>query len=266
VSFISGKSISELRRIVPGFAAKKLDELFEEFESIESDDRLTEEGRHFRAQQLVNLIGVWVQYSQAVEPMREELRGAGFIVAEISELIAPGVGSAAAEPILTKWLPKVDFLPLKKDIASALGCPWAHPFAMPALLTELKETRPELDLGVDSLRGRIADAIEKSLRPGEVDVRFLAGLIEFVTDPRQGLARGFIVMALGKLEAYRAEVLPVLVGLLEDDEMVVAAVIALGRLRAVEALDFVELKLRSHQVDPWMLSKVKVAKRRMSGE
>lgn len=196
------------------------------------------------------------RYAEAAEGLLADLRQAGFPVATMAELRKRGVGNRRAVPILAKWLPRVDYVPLKKDVIASLGSPWARPEAARPLIDEFRR----LERGDDEssrLRWSIGDALERV-----ADESVLDDLISIATDGGQGRARQLIVTALGNMVKARQRVVPLLLQLLEDEGVAPYAVMGLGKLRASEAREAVE-RFREHP-QAWVRKEAKKALSRLA--
>ncbi len=174
-------------------------------------------------------------YQRAAEPVLAELAGAGFPVDTIGELRQRGVDYRRAVPILLHWLPTMSDRSVKLDIIHALGSKWARPAAARPLAEEFLRTVPDHDPPGDSVRWAIGDALEVV-----ADESVLDELLGLATDRQHGSERGFVVVALGNMARMRERVVPVLLDLLDDDDVAGYAVMALGKLQVQEARPAVE--------------------------
>lgn len=170
------------------------------------------------------------RYGQAAAGLLADLEEAGFSVSTLAELRERGVGDRRAVPVLVKWLPEVEYPPLKRDLIATLGSRWARPGAARPLIEEFRRINPAEDTGATSARWSIGDVLERV-----ADESVLDDLIEIATDVGHGRNRAFVVVALGNMGKARDEVLPVLLELLGDDEVAAYAVMGLGKLKASEA-------------------------------
>jgi hypothetical protein len=166
-------------------------------------------------------------YGNAFAGLRADLAAAGFPVDSVAGLLAefertrrPYTGAVT---VLVSWLERVDYEPLLDDIVRALSVPWAGPVASSPLVRLFRT-------GSESIRWTVGNALEAVADPT------VAGqLIELVGDPRYGQAREPLVRALGR--ATNPDVVPALIRLLDDPELDVVAITALGDLRAASAVD-----------------------------
>jgi hypothetical protein len=184
-------------------------------EELRSNPAFLAREREREAQQQANREA----YASAARPVLEELRSLGFAVDSVRDLRVQGKPYPRAVPVLLAWLPRIADRYVKEDIIRTLSVPWAHPEAAPALLRELKESTDE------SLRWVIGNALEVVADESSFDD--LRGL---ANDRSLGRAREMLVLAMGKLHDRR--VVPTLIGLLADDELVGHALVALRRSKA----------------------------------
>jgi HEAT repeat protein len=154
-------------------------------------------------------------------PVVADLVAAGFYVDWIADLFNQRLDYRDAIPILMKWLPRVDNPAVKADIVTALAVKWTPPSVVPMLIHEYRQGVP----GWTVLR----DAIGHALTGLATDV-FFEELVELAHDLRYGKSRLFLVESLGNMKDPRA--VGVLMELLDDPEVSLAAIRALGRLGA----------------------------------
>lgn len=168
------------------------------------------------------------RYAEAAAGLLAELEAAGFPVETIAQLRL--LGSRSAVPVLVKWLPDIDYLPLKRDLIAALGSPWARPVSARPLVEEFRRVDPAEDSADTSVRWSIGDALERVADESVID-----DVIEIATDASHGHHRALVVTALGNMRKQRERALPVLLKLLDDEVVAPYAVMALGKLKAREA-------------------------------
>jgi len=159
-------------------------------------------------------------------------------------------------PVLAKWLPEVEYVPLKQDIIGLLGSPWARPDAARPLLDEFRriDSRDDKPGG---LRWSIGDALGRV-----ADESVLDDMVAIATDPRQGRDRQLFVAALGSMVKARDRVIPVLLQLLDEPEVAGYAVMGLGKLRVGEARPAIE-RFREHP-EAWVRKEAKKALSRLA--
>jgi len=183
-------------------------------------------------------------YSRAAEPVLKELGARGFRVNTIGELRQSNAEYRAAVPILLHWLSRISDPQVKEDIVRTLSVPWAKPAAAPALIEEFRKAES----------GEIRWAIANGLAVIADDAVF-EELAELVYDKGYGKAREMLALALGNMQDSRAVI--VLMDLLNDEQVMGHAVMALGKLKASAAR--VRLKeLTDHPTD-WVRKEARKA-------
>ncbi len=175
------------------------------------------------------------RYREAAAGLLGDLETAGFAVQTLAQLRQRGVGDGRAVPVLVNWLPRITYLPLKRDLIATLGSPWARPAAARPLIEEFNRVDPAEDTADTSVRWSIGDALERVADESVVD-----DLVKIATDTRHGRHRALVVTALGNMSRARDRVLPVLLASLDDDDVAAYAVMGLGKLKAAEARPAVE--------------------------
>jgi HEAT repeat protein len=211
-----------MKRIVkPKVKAMTAGELLEQ---RERDPKHRELMRELESQRMAAL----EEFNLAAAPLMAELARAGFEVNSLA-MLATSDAYKDAVPILAKWLVKASNPQLKEAIGRALSVPWARS-AAGVLVAEFRKA-PESANG--GLKWAIGSALEVL-----ASEELLEDLIELVQDKRHGTARQMPAIGLGKTKNPRA--IPVLISLLEDDEVAGHAVMGLGKLKAIEALPFLE--------------------------
>jgi hypothetical protein len=160
-------------------------------------------------------------YARAAEGLLAELDDAGFRVTALDELRVQGINRHNVR-ILTRWLPKTDYMPLHSDIVHCLH----RGKSRSALGTLVAEFEREKDRNRWELGGAIAAIANKN----DYDL-----LERLVIPKRYGMARQMLVM---KLWVYRDEprACPLLISLLDDDGVALHALRALGKLGNRDAL------------------------------
>ena len=167
------------------------------------------------------------RYREAAAPILSDLASVGFDVGSIAELARSKVNYRQAVPVLLRWLPNVDYRPLKYDILGALCVRFARPKAAPVLVDEFQRA-PDW---------RLKWAIGSALSHVASDDVFDA-IVQLVRDKRHGRGREMLAVALGNMKNPKA--VAVLVELLDDDEVAGHALMALGKLRAKTARGEIE--------------------------
>lgn len=179
------------------------------------------------------------EHARVTEPIIAELRTLGFDIATLDELRRSGKNYSRAVPVLLNWLPKVQGLDVKESIIRTLSVPWAKGTATRAVLDEFYKVPSE----AMNFRWAVGNAMEVIADNSVADE-----ILEIVGNPSNGMARQMFVLALGKIGS-RASI-PVLLKLLEQDEVAGHAVEALGKLQAVEATG--ELQRLAAHGKPWV--------------
>lgn len=186
-------------------------------------------------------------YAREAAPVLQALRKAGLQVTSIAELKTLGEAGRPAVPVLLQWLARVDHPPLKEEMVRALSVPWAAPEAAPFLIEAF--TRAEDDTG-SGLRWAIGNALAVV-----ADDTVFDDVARLACDKRYGKAREMLTVALGNMT--RPESVPVLLELLEDDQVVGHAVMALGKLEAATARERIAV-LKEHPRS-WVRQEVRKA-------
>jgi HEAT repeat protein len=127
--------------------------------------------------------------------------------------------------------------------------PWAKAEAEPILQQEFRRLPGEQD-PTGTLRWAIGNALETMADRSSFD-----SLADLARDRRFGTAREMIVLALAKTNDPRA--VGILVQLLDEPDVVVAALAALGKLKATNAQDAI-VKLTGH-ADPEVAKEARMA-------
>jgi HEAT repeat protein len=163
-------------------------------------------------------------YEEAVAPILRDLERVDIDVKTVGQLKHQALRQrvAAAAPILVHWLPQVRYVPLKLDIVSVLGLLPDSPLVANALVEEFAKPEEE------QVRWSIGSAIE-----GIANDSMFADVARLVRRTDFGRDRQMLALALGKMNRERA--LPVLLELLDDDDIVGHAASALRKLHPPEA-------------------------------
>jgi hypothetical protein len=191
------------------------------------------------------------QYDRAAALVLADLDDAGYPVTSVGELRQRGFRYPGAIPVLVKWLSKVVYRPLKEDIVRTLSVPWAKPVATPVLIDQFRTQPKAEDPAGTGLQWAIGNALEVL-----ADKHVLEDLIEISGDRRYGVARQMVVLGLARPKDPRA--IPILISLLDDEDVAGHAAMALGRLRAQEARGALE-ELFEHGSKPWFRREAKKA-------
>ncbi len=152
-------------------------------------------------------------------PVLKELSKVGIQVEWISDLYSQKLINKKCIPILLHWLPLVENKDVKEDIVRALSIPWAKPIAAPVLIKEFRKLR---NFEFQGLKWAIGNALAVV-----ADDTVFTDIVDLVSDRRYGRSREMLVVALGNMKDLRSQ--HILINLLEDDEVVGYAIMALGR-------------------------------------
>jgi hypothetical protein len=171
-------------------------------------------------------------YSEAAAGLAAELDDAGFTVDRLGELRRRDVGDRRALPALLNWFHRATFASLRGDIAYVLASRWAQPEGLRALLDEYHRIDGSADPSDRMLRAAICTSLERV-----ADNTVLDELIAIARDKTHGTNRGMAIVALGNMRSEaRQRALDTLLGLLEDDDVVLFALLGLVKMDAREAL------------------------------
>ena len=204
-------------------------------------------------------------------PVLEALADAGLRVSDLPALINVDIDYAAQIPVLIDWLGRVDYAPVKSTIARALTVREARPAAAPALLNELRRAPAEAPPPPDADRGEwmshrdvalLREALGNALA-FTADASYFDTIVELIENPGTGSARSALIEGyLGRFRSHREQAIPVLRGLLADDDLGRYALGPLARLRAVDARPEIE-RFLTHQQD-WVRRDAKRALARLT--
>src|SRR6476646_5162825 len=173
----------------------------------------------------------------------EDLARAGVPVNDLWDLVN-GDGSAAAVPVLVDWLTNLEdrVAPresgsVREGLVRALTIPASRPVAAPVLLDQFQTVTDDTGLGI---RWVVGNALEIA-----ADDSFFDDVQRLILDRRYGPARQMIVLGLWRSKDPRA--VPLLIELLDDDDVATHAAMALGKRRADEARPALERHLNTAQ-------------------
>ena len=188
------------------------------------------------------------RYQEAAGPLLAELADAGFQVRVVGDLRHWKGSYRRAVPILLKWLPLVEYEPLKDDIIHTLSTGYAKRLAAPALISEFKR----------SASWNTKWAIGQALMYVADDSVF-DDIAELVRDKQHGRGREMLTWALGKMKNARA--VDILIELLDDEDVAGHAIRPLGKLRAMKARSKIE-RFLTHQRQ-WIRREARLALKRI---
>lgn len=173
-----------------------------------------------------------------------DLAAVGVAVDDVWDLVNAKIQYRAAVPVLLHWLSNIDARVAEADRAKvreglvrALTVPAARPVAAPVLIDEFRRASDASGLGLRWVVGNALSVV--------ADDSVFDDVASLVRDRRYGKGRQMVVVGLGRSKDPRA--VPLLVELLDDDDVVAHAVMALGKLKAVASRAAVERMLSHSQ-------------------
>lgn len=181
-----------------------------------------------RRQQLI------AQNKEASKPVLDDLSQVGLDVDWIEDLYNKRLDYQRAIPILLRWLPRVENPSVKEAIVRALSVPWARRTEAPVLLVE-EFRRAKSDFGLNWAIGNALSVV--------ADDNVLSDIVGLIRDKTYGKAREMLVVALGNMKS--PDVKYTLIELLDDEDLVGYAIMALGKLKCKEARFAIE-RFRTH--------------------
>ncbi len=163
------------------------------------------------------------------EPILADLSHAGLNVEWIEDLYNKHLDYKKVIPILIKWLPQIENPSVKEAIVRALSIPWArHTEASTLLIEEFRKSKN--DFGLIWAIGNALSVV--------ADDTVLNNIVELIKDKTYGKAREMLVVSLGNMKS--TDVINILIELLEDENLAGYAIIALGKLKCIEARSAIE--------------------------
>jgi HEAT repeat protein len=178
------------------------------------------------------------------------LRAAGLQVDSIYDLVNTRSSYTEAIPLLISLLPGVKESVIKEGVVRALAVKQARPLALAPLIAEYRAIPPD-DQKLLNLKWAIGNTLDVI-----ADDSVFEEIAALAQDRRHGQAREMVALALGRMKKSPRAV-DVLIGLLDDDEVVGHAAMALGRLKARKAEPALE-RLRNHE-KAWIRKEVERA-------
>jgi HEAT repeat protein len=164
--------------------------------------------------------------------LARELRAAGVPVGDIWELVNGKVQYRQAIPVLIDWLEHVDERvpgPERPKVAEALvralTVPAARPVAAPVLIDAFRRVSDPSGMGLRWVIGNALSVV--------ADDSVFDDVAALARGYGYGKARQMVVLGLGRSSDPRA--VPILIDLLDDDDVAAHAVMALGKLKATAA-------------------------------
>jgi hypothetical protein len=185
-------------------------------------------------------------YAENASGLLKDLNLLGFEVESVGELARQNAKYEAVIPLLLRWLPRVNYLPLAEDIVRTLSVPFARKYALPEFLAlfrsppEVANPMRPMNSGSpkESLRWVIGNGLGVFAGPSIANE-----LIELALDRKYGQARTQIVLSLPKTKDER--IAEVLISLLDDQTVNAFAVEALGKMKAAVARESI-VQLEGH--------------------
>jgi HEAT repeat protein len=167
---------------------------------------------------------------QESEKILEDLASLGIQLTSLSDLLHLNIDYREAIPLLIEWLHKVENKRVKEVIVRALTTKWAKSIASESLLMEFRKCSQNEETG---LKWAIGNALSETA--DENNFQDIVGLIK---DKKHGRSREMLVVALGNMN--NPEKTRLLIDLLDDDQLVGHALIALKKSAPIEAKDKIE--------------------------
>lgn len=193
------------------------------------------------------------KYLAIAAPLLGELAELGYDVDTLDDLRHQGKPWKTALPVLLRWLPKIEAPDVKESIVRCLSVPWVGNKATAELIEEFRKYAA-IDPGhaqdlsrlsstafikhLDTIKQRdpsasLAWTIGNAL--SIVDVKgFEKQIIGLCRTPKYGIARQMVVLGLGRVRDPEAE--DAALDLLNDEDVKVHAIIALGEMKSRRAL------------------------------
>lgn len=160
----------------------------------------------------------------------EALAAAGVRVQSVFDLVNTRQSYPAAIPVLMDCLDRVDNLAIKEGLVRSLTCKEARGVAGTKMLRLFQSIPPNASAEDQLLKWAVGNCLKVVATEDLFD-----DLVDLVRDTRHGKAREMVVVALGEMRRRRDEAIAALMELLQDDQVVGHAVVALAKLRAKEA-------------------------------
>lgn len=170
------------------------------------------------------------QVRAAMQPILDDLVKVGYKVESLYELRHQGRTWEPAIPILLHWLSLINIRNLKEEIITCLSVPWTGTRATEYLIQEFKNTAVS-DHYYAWTVGNALSIVDVKGREKEI--------IQLCRNPKYGMARQMMVMNLHRLRRF-PEAEETALDLLEQDDVKLHAIIALGRMKSKRALFHLE--------------------------
>jgi HEAT repeat protein len=164
--------------------------------------------------------------------LARELRATGVPVSDIWQLVNGKVQYRQAIPVLIDWLEHVDErvpgperAKVTEALARALTVPAARPAATPVLINAFRRVSDPSGMGLRWVIGNALSVV--------ADDSVFDDVAALARDRGYGKGRQMVVLGLGRSSDPRA--VPILLDLLNDEDVAAHAVTALGKLKATAA-------------------------------
>ncbi|HEY1578783.1 MAG TPA: HEAT repeat domain-containing protein [Terracidiphilus sp.] len=186
-------------------------------------------------------------------PLLDELVELGYDVDTLDDLRHQGKPWRSAIPALLRWLPRINDPDVKENIVRCISVPWVGNKATAELISEFKRYAPIDPDHVEDLSNLSAAQFIKHLSNVKrcdpstslawaignalsiVDVKgFEKQIMDLCRNREYGTARQMLVLGLGRFSSSEAE--EVMVELLNDEDVKLHAIIALGKMKSKRAL------------------------------
>jgi HEAT repeat protein len=162
--------------------------------------------------------------------VRERLAQIGIRVTDIYLLATDASQLRRAVPVLGDLLSEVKTVRVKRELAQVLQ---DAPETAPVLLGELKRIRSAVARGDDQSRAvawTVANSLSETAGPELFD-----DIVTLFGDAGLGRARQMLAYGIARTKSRRADALRVLTGALEDPDVVLQSLDALGKAKMQEA-------------------------------
>ena len=164
-----------------------------------------------------------------LKPILDDLLKIGYKVERLSALRSHKDAWKASIPVLLHWLPSISHLNIRKEIIGLLGTPWTGNKATKYLIEEFRKTALDHPLHAWTIGNTLST----------VDVKgFENEIISLTRNSKYGIARQMLAMGLHRLHNSEAE--GAALDLLDDEDVKVHAIIALGKMKSKRALFHLE--------------------------
>ena len=164
------------------------------------------------------------------QKVKKALVDVGIEINDIYDLVNSSKPYPKAVPVLIDLLEKeISHNGIKEGIIRALAVKEAKGKANKVLLELVKNTSRDNSM----LLWTIGNTMEVIIMEEDI-----SDIVEIVSNPDHGLARQMFISALGKIESIYAE--EVLISLLDDKQVLLHVIDALGKMKSKKALPIIE--------------------------